>query len=311
MTTTNEIEELYAKAVEKAGASVVNIRTEAASGGHCCAPFLQGCTGVVLDAQGHILVALDGLCDADRLTVTMNNGHMFAATLVGEDPQTNTAVIKIDPEECVPADLGDSDHLRLGQPIFAMGNSLGIPGGLTATSGIISALPRGLVAGLGGAAVLVTDATINPANGGGILADLEGRVIGVNTSRMPHSGGMGIAFPINRTKALAEEIIRHGKVDRSWLGVTAYDVTPRLAYQFQLPDTNGVFVAEAVPGGPAEGAGLRMGDVLLSLNETKVNNVVDLLSALQGMRSGQAIDANVRRNGRAEVIHVTLGARPN
>ena len=305
-----EIEDRYIQAVQKAGASIVNVQTEISANGHCCMPFQKSCSGVVLDKDGHILVARDALCQAEHVTVIMNNGHLFTGVFVGDDQLTNTAVIKIESDELVPAELGDSDILRVGQPIFAIGNSLGMPGGLTATSGVISALPRLPIMGQSGVAVLVHDALVNPTNSVGPLVSLDGNVVGINAARTPYSGGMSIAIPINRAKSIAEEIIRHGKVQRSWLGVTANDITPRLVYQFQLPDMDGVFVAEVVPGGPAEGAGVRIGDVLLSLDEKKVNNVVDLLTALHGMRSEQAIEMKVRRNERMEVIHVTLGTRP-
>ena len=307
-----DIEEKYIHAVEKAGASIVNVRTEDSPEGHCCTHFQRICSGpgVVLDREGHVLVASNDLCQTEKGTVIMDNGHLFTGVIVGDDQQTNIAVIKVDSDELVPAELGDSDELRVGQPIFAIGNSLGLPGGMTATSGVICSLPSGLVAGQSEVTVLVTDALVNQANSGGPLVSLDGKVIGINVARMAHSGGMSIAIPINTAKGIAEELIKYGKVRRSWLGVTAYDVTSRLAYQFQLPDTDGVFVSEVVPEGPAEGAGVRMGDVLLGLDEKPVNNVVDLLAALESLRSDQRVEMKVRRNGRTEVIHVTLGTKP-
>ena len=268
-------------------------------------------SGVVLDKEGHILVSHHSVCQMDRITVITNNGHVFAGIVVGDDPLTDITVIKIESDDLVPAELGDSDGLRVGQPILALGNPMGLPGGPIVTSGVISFLPRGPFMGQSEMAFLATDASVNAGNSGGPLVSLDGKIIAINVTRVPFAEGMSFATSVNLAKGIAEQIIKHGKVQRSWLGVTAYDVKPIIAYQFQLPDTDGVFVAEVIPEGPAEVAGLLMGDVLLSLDDQHVGNVRDLLVALNGMRSGQEIVAKVRRNGKMEEIHVTLGTRPN
>ncbi|HEY3421451.1 MAG TPA: trypsin-like peptidase domain-containing protein [Methanomassiliicoccales archaeon] len=308
---TAEFEERHVQAVEKAGASIVNVRSGTSHGGACCGPFhrMGSGSGLVLDDKGHILTNHHVVCDMDSVTVIMGNGHVFTGKVVGGDQRTDIAVVKIESDELVPAVLADSDDLKLGQPILAMGNSFGLPHGPVVTSGVVSYLPRGL-SGHEGMIALWTDATINPGNRGGALVDLDGNVIAVNAVRAPYAEGMGQAIPVNMAKSIAAQIIEHGKVQRAWLGVTAYDVTTALAYQFQLPDTDGAFVAETAPEGPAETAGLHMGDVVLSLDDKHVGNVSDLLTALTGMKSGQEIDVKVRRNGRTEAVRVTLGTRP-
>jgi serine protease Do len=219
-------------------------------------------------------------------------------------------VIKIESDELVPAELGDSDKVKVGQPILALGNSLGLPGGPTATSGVISYNPKGAVMGHHGMGILATDASVNPGNIGGPIVSLDGMVLAVNATRAPFAEGMSFAVPINLAKDIADQIIKNGKVQRAWLGVTAYNVTQFLAHQFQYPDMDGVFLAEVVSEGPAEAAGLRFGDVLLSVDDKHLGNVSDLLSALDGLSSGQKVDVKVRRNGKMEEAHVTLGSRP-
>lgn len=307
-----ESEERYVKAVEKASASIVSVRAGLSMRGACCGPSRKmGLTsGVVLDKEGHVLTSHHAVSQMETITVILNNGHVFSGKVVGEDQRTDIAVIKIESDELVPAELGDSEKLRVGQPILALGNSLGLPGGPVATSGIISFIPRGSFMGQGEMAILATDASVNPGNSGGPLVNLEGMVVAINATRAPFAEGIGLAIPINMAKSIAEQIIKHGKVQRSWLGITAYDITPPLAYQFQLPDADGVFVAEVQPKGPAEETGLKMGDVLLDLGDKHVGSVSDLLNALNGMNSGQEIVVKMRRNGKLEEVHVTLGTRP-
>ena len=212
---TTEIEEKYIQAVEKAGACIVSVRAGITTQGPCCGPFHkmgQG-SGVVLDKEGHILTTHHVVCQNEQVTVIMNNGHVYTGKVVGEDRPTDIAVIKIDADELVPAELGDSDKLRIGQPVLAMGNPMGLPEGPIVTSGVVSSLRHGLVKGQNGLAFVVTDASVNPGNSGGILVNLDGQVIAVNTARIPYPGGMSYAAPINMAKDIADQIIEHGKVE--------------------------------------------------------------------------------------------------
>lgn len=309
-----EIEERYVQAFEKASESTVSVRIALAPRGPGCGCYRGGGfgSGVVLDKDGHILTNQHVVCQADRIMVVLNNGHVYTGKVVGGDDRTDIAVVKIDAEEIVPAELGDSDKLRVGQPILAIGNSLGLSGGPTVTSGVISSLRRSLLMRQGnGVAVLQTDASVNPGSSGGPLVSLDGKIVAITAAQIPHAEGMGFAIPINMAKNIAEQIIKHGKVQRSWLGVTTYDVTPRLAYQFRLPDTEGVFVTEVVPESPAEAAGLRMGDVMLSMDDARLGSVLDLMTLLNEKKVDQQIELKVRRNGRMERVDVTLGTRPN
>ncbi|MGD0818766.1 MAG: trypsin-like peptidase domain-containing protein [Methanomassiliicoccales archaeon] len=308
-----DIEERYVQAFDKASASTVSVLAADSQMGPCCGRFRRGRfgTGVVLNREGHILTNQHVVHEADRVMIVLNNGHVFTGKMVGGDKRTDIAVVKVEGEQLTPAELGDSEKLRVGQPILALGNSLGLSGGPTVTSGVISSLRRNMLMGQGnGMAVLQTDASVNPGSSGGPLVNLSGEVVAITTAQIPYAEGMGFAIPINIAKSIAGQLIEHGKVQRAWLGVTAYDVSPRLAYQFRLPDTDGVFVAEVVHGSPADAADLRMGDVLLNIDDKQLANVTDLLTALNERKIGQEIEAKVRRNGRMEQMHVTLGTRP-
>jgi S1-C subfamily serine protease len=310
---TVEIEERYIQAFEKASRSAVSVLAIDPMLGHCHGPFRRRGfgSGVVLDNSGHILTNQHVVRQVDHIMIALNNGHVFPGKVIGGDERTDIAVVRIDAEELVPAEMGDSDKLRVGQPILAIGNSLGLSGGPTVSSGVISSLRRSLVMGQGnGVAVLQTDASVNPGSSGGPLVNLDGKVIAITTAQIPYAEGMGFAIPINKVKNIAEQIIEHGRVQRSWLGVSAYDITPHLAYQFRLPSTDGVFLTEVVPESPAEAADMRMGDVILSVDDTQLGNVMDLLAVLNEKKVGQAIELKVRRNGSVEAVHVTLSTQP-
>ncbi len=311
---TTEIEERYIQAFDKSSRSTVSVLVAAPPMGACHGPFRRRGvgSGVVLDMKGHILTNQHVVSHCDRIMVALNNGHVFQGKVVGGDERTDVAVVRIEADELTPAELGNSDELKVGQPILAIGNSLGLSGGPTVSSGVISSLRRSLITGKGnGIAVIQTDASVNPGNSGGPLVSLDGRVIAITTAMIPYAEGMGFAIPINKAKEIADQIIEHGKVQRSWLGVSAFDVTPRLAYQFRLPSTDGVFVSEVVPESPAESADLRMGDVILSVDDAQLGSVMDLLAILDEKKIGQKVELKVRRNGRLEELHVILGTQPH
>ncbi len=308
-----EIEERYIQAFDKSSRSTVSVLVAAPPMRSCHGPFRRHGvgSGVVLDKDGHILTNQHVVRHCDQIMIALNNGHVFPGKVVGGDERTDVAVVRIETDELTPAELGDSDELRVGQPILAIGNSLGLPGGPTVSSGVISSLRRSLVTGKGnGIAVIQTDASVNPGNSGGPLVSLDGKVIAITTAMIPYAEGMGFAIPINKAREIAEQIIEHGRVQRSWLGVSAFDVTPHMAYQFRLPSTDGVFVSEVVPDSPAESAGMRMGDVILSLDDARLGSTMDLLAALSEKEIGEAAQVKVRRNGRVEELHVTLGTQP-
>ncbi|WP_081579866.1 S1C family serine protease [Methanomassiliicoccus luminyensis] len=309
-----DIEGIYISAVEKGAGSTVSVRTTGARGG-CRGPYFQRSgvgSGIVLDDRGHILTNNHVVAGAERIVVVLGNGNIHEARVIGSDERTDIAVLGTDAKELAPAELGDSDALRVGQPILAIGSPLGLAGGPTVTSGVVSSLHRNLWMSCGnGLSVIQTDAPVNPGNSGGPLVDLSGRVIALTAAQVLYADGIGFAIPINLAKKVSEQIIQHGSVRRPRLGIVAIDVLPRIAYQFRLPNTLGVFVTDVLPGSAAEAAGLRIGDVILAIGEERLGGVHDLLAALGKREVGAAVEMEVRRNGRTERISADLGANPD
>lgn len=161
-----------------------------------------------------------------------------------------------------------------------------------------------------GLPVIQTDAPVNPGSSGGPLVDLDGNVMAITVAQIPYAEGMGFAIPIKMARSIAQQLIEHGKVQRAWLGISAHDVDRRMAYHFRLPDTCGAFVTEVTRQGPAEAAGLKMGDVILRLNGRMLGGVSDMLSVLSGLKAGERIEVEVRRNGSINKCQVALGERP-
>ena len=268
-------------------------------------------SGIVLDKDGYILTNAHVVHRAERVMIIANDGTVHEGKVIGVDPTTDVAVVKVDEANLTPAKLGDSDELRVGQPILCLGNPLGLSGGPTVTSGVISSLCRSLIMGRGeGLPVLQTDAPVNPGSSGGPLVNLNGEVMAMTTAQIPFAEGMGFAIPINLARDMAGQIIKEGMVRRAWLGITAHDVDMRMANHFRLPDTCGVFVAEVTKGSPAEEGGLRMGDVILRLGEKMLGSVPDMLSSLSVLKVDEKDHVEVRRSGRTEKHQVVLGTRP-
>ncbi|HTD81358.1 MAG TPA: trypsin-like peptidase domain-containing protein, partial [Thermoplasmata archaeon] len=220
----SELQDAYTRAVERAWASTVNVGV---AGG----PYQQRGrwgpwprrgfgSGVVMDNQGHILTNHHVIQEAERILVTFPDGRVLPGSVVGSDEDTDVGVIKVEGDGVKPAEFGDSDRLKVGQPVLAIGNPLGLSGGPTVTSGVVSSLRRSLDLGSGGLKVIQTDAAVNPGNSGGPLVDLEGKVVAINTVTIPYAEGIGFAIPTNAALKVAREILQHGRVQRSWLGVS-------------------------------------------------------------------------------------------
>ncbi len=305
-----EIEEAYTKAVEKAGQSTVSIRM---TGSPCRRSHhlrIAAGSGVVLDQQGYILTNLHVVDDAERVMVILTDGRMLEGKVVGSDADTDIAVVKIEVNGLRAAELGDSDSLKVGQPIMAIGNPLGLPGGPTVTTGVVSSLKRNLHFRGGRLRVVQTDAAVNPGSSGGPLIDLRGRVVAISIAQIPYAEGIGFAVPIKLAKEIAEEIIKNGKVQRPWIGISGQAVNRYVVSYYGLPTPSGIFVAEVTPSSPAAVAGLRMGDIVVSISGSAVASTADLLEALQQRRVGEAVELEVIRNGAKKQVSVTLGTRP-
>lgn len=310
---TVTIEDAYVDAVEKASASTVSVRTAM---GPMCPPFgpfpMRGVgSGIVLDREGHILTNEHVVADAKRILVTLTDGQVVGGTIVGGDEDTDIAVVKADASNLVPAEFGDSDSLRVGQPVLAIGNPLGLRGGPTVTSGVISSLRRSLHPGNGGdLQVVQTDAAINPGNSGGPLVDLKGRIVAIATAQMPHAEGIGFAVPSNAAKKAATEIIQYGRVRRPWLGIIGYEVNQRVAHYYGFQTPGGIFVTELPSEGPAQASGVRVGDVITEFAGRTVSNMEDLSLMLRTKKIGETAELEVRRHGETKRFQVTLGTRP-
>lgn len=307
-----DLEAAYTQAVERAGASTVSISVAGAFRGPSFRPFpRRGVgSGVILDRAGHILTNAHTVDGADRILVGLGDGRVLGGSVLGADEDTDIAVVRVAAEGLAPAEFGDSDRLKVGQPVLAIGNPLGLPGGPTVTSGVVSSLHRSIRLGAGdGLQVIQTDAAVNPGNSGGPLVDLQGRIIALNAATIPYAEGIGFAVPINTALDVARQIIEHGRPQRPWLGIVGYDVDRRIAHYYGLGASQGVFLVELSEGSPAADAGLRVGDVITGIGERPVAGVSDLVEALREKKIGEVVDVEIERQGRKR-IQVTLAARP-
>ncbi len=304
------LEESYIKAVEMALAGTVRVHVPGPSHHHCC-PNVRGMgSGIVMDDQGHILTNAHVVRDANDLMVTLPDGRSVDAKVIGLDNETDIAVVKVE-ADIGPLEFGDSDALRLGQPVLAIGNPLGLPGGPTVTSGVVSSsqrrLPFGPNAGL---EVIQTDAAMNPGSSGGPIIDLRGRVVAVTTALIPFAAAIGFAIPANMALKLARQIIADGRVERPWLGIVGMELDRRIAYHFGLHRRDGIFITEVVEDGPVAAVGLRPGDVIVSMDGKVVREMEDLKEALSGKDCGNEMRLEVERYGKQMDVSVTLGTRP-
>ncbi|MEN8259616.1 MAG: Do family serine endopeptidase [Pseudomonadota bacterium] len=268
-------------------------------------------SGVVVDAgKGLIITNHHVIGKADQITVTLYDRRSFDATVVGADPDTDIALIKIKPANLAALPKGNSDTLRVGDIVVAIGNPFGL--GQTVTSGIISALGRSSLGIEGYEDFIQTDASINPGNSGGALVDVQGRLIGVNTAIIGPSGGnvgIGFAIPINMATQVMNQIIQYGNIQRGQVGIQIQDLTPDLAKAFDIPHTKGAVIAGVVTGSPADTAGLRRGDVITAANNRPVHSATKLHNIIGLARVGDTVTLEILRKGRKRSFKVEIGQR--
>src|SRR5438445_7160403 len=266
-------------------------------------------SGVLVDRAGYILTNNHVIENAQDITVRLSDARKFPATLVGRDPKTDLAVLKVDAPGPLPtAELGDSERLRVGQWVIAIGNPFGLD--RTVTVGIVSATARNRVGVTTYENFIQTDASINPGNSGGPLLNLDGRVIGINTAIVAAGQGIGFSIPINEAKVVMSQLIANGRVVRGWLGVAIQDVTDELASSFGVREREGVLVADVMKGGPAETAGLRAGDVVVELDGTRIREVPDLQRRIAGGAPRQKVKLKVIRDRKPVTLAVTVSEMP-
>ena len=269
-------------------------------------------SGVIIDRRGYIFTNHHVIDGAEDVRVTLTDGRSFRAVVVGSDPSTDLAVLKIDAPNLRAARLGDSSRLMMGQTVIAIGNPLWIEGGPTVTVGVVSGLGRSMEQeGLPFLHNLIqTDAAINPGNSGGPLVSTTGGVVGINTAVIPSAHGIGFAIAVNQAKPILQTLIAGGRIVRPALGVAAVSLTPQLASANGLPIERGALVIGVEPGGPAEAAGLEAGDVITQVGGEPVKDLHHFHNALWRRRPGDVVGITVWREGRLVDTRASLGVAP-
>jgi len=268
-------------------------------------------SGTIVDPKGYILTNNHVVGGARKIGVTLWNGEVLEGKLVGSCNVHDTAIVKIERKELPAAELGDSDKLRVGQRVYAIGNPFGLAGGPTVTSGVISAVNRTIESKRGLLENLVqTDAAINPGNSGGPLVDLEGKIVAINTAIIPYAQGIGFAIPINAAKRCQGEMVVGGISARPRLGIVGLSVTEELARYYSLPLDRGVLVTKVAENSPAESAGIVAGDMILALDGAPIYSIEDLLNEIHNRKIGDSVRIAVHRRGSRQNIEVKLSRTP-
>ncbi len=269
-------------------------------------------SGVVVSPEGYILTNFHVIDGADEIEVAHNDGRKYKANVVGSDPESDLAVLRIPADHQLPViTFGSSDTLRVGDVVLAIGNPFGV--GQTVTSGIVSALGRSHLGINTFENFIQTDAAINPGNSGGALVDANGHLIGINTAIYSQSGGsmgIGFAIPVSLAKSVMEQIVKTGGVTRGWVGVEVQEITPDLAESFKLTGTEGALIAGVMRGSPADKAGIKPGDVLAQVAGKPVKDAQIMLDLIAALEPGKTSRFELKREGRAVGVDVIIGKRP-
>jgi len=269
-------------------------------------------SGVIISEQGHILTNHHVIQGADAIQVVLQDGRTAQAKVVGSDPDTDVAVLKIDLKKLPTITLGHSDILRVGDVVLAIGNPFGV--GQTVTMGIVSATGRNRLGINTFENFIQTDAAINPGNSGGALIDAEGRLVGINTAIFSRSGGyqgIGFAIPTSLAESIMKEILEHGRPLRGWLGIDGQAITPQIAQALDLSSAVGVVVAGVVRGGPAHRAGMQPGDVILSIDGKKITEARDALISITSRKPGDKVKLEILRNNKRATLEIVAIERPS
>jgi serine protease Do len=307
-------ENLIIDAVEKGSKNVVNIASVRMMKDQLLRIFpIEGVgSGVIVDKKGHILTNNHVIEKADKIKITTKYGDIFDGVIVGSDDLTDLAIIKIESKEALPfADFGNSDDLKIGQIVIAIGNPFGLDGGPTVTAGIISALSRKLQFENGIQELVQTDASINPGNSGGPLINTKGQVIGINTAKIPYAQGIGFAVPINIAKSILLDLIENGQVtNRPWIGISTIKITGQLAKYYRLPTHEGALIADVQSNSPGEYADLRKGDIIESLDGKRVIDSFQVSLDIRKKNIKDKVILGINRYGRRFDKEIQLLPRP-
>jgi len=268
-------------------------------------------SGVIVSASGYVLTNNHVVEAADEIEVALADGKKLLAKVVGNDPETDLAVLRVDSDDLPAMSFGSSESLRVGDVVLAIGNPFNL--GHTVTLGIVSALGR---SGLGVSTFenfIQTDAAINPGNSGGALIDASGNLVGINTAIFTGTGssaGIGFAIPVSTAKMVLDQIVKTGSVTRGWIGVEVQEITPPMAESFKLSSTRGALIAGVLRGGPADKAGIKPGDILVEVQGKPVADPAGMLNLIAALAPGQAAKVRLKRQGQDVDATVTVGRRP-
>jgi len=268
-------------------------------------------SGVIVSASGYLLTNYHVVEAADEIEVALADGKKLLAKVVGNDPETDLAVLRVNAEDLPSMSFGSSETLRVGDVVLAIGNPFNL--GHTVTLGIVSALGR---SGLGVSTFenfIQTDAAINPGNSGGALIDASGNLVGINTAIFTGTGssaGIGFAIPVSTAKMVLDQIIKTGSVTRGWIGVEVQEITPPMAESFKLSSTRGALIAGVLRSGPADKAGIKPGDILLEVEGKPVADPAGMLNLIAALAPGQSAKVRLKRQGQDVDATVTVGRRP-
>lgn len=272
-------------------------------------------SGVIIDPQGFIVTNYHVIQNADQIEVALADGKRVPASIVGTDPESDIAVLKIEGGNLPNITLGHDDELQVGDVVLAIGNPFGV--GQSVTMGIVSALHRDQLGINTFENFIQTDAAINPGNSGGALVDSNGHLIGINTAIVTGSNsgeganaGIGFAIPVSTMQEVAESIIKTGEFTRGYIGISSQNVTPEMAKTFNLPSMDGVIIANVRSDGPAGTAGVQVGDILTHVNDAPIKDTANMLSAIAKLKPGATANLKILRNGQNLDISVTIGKRP-
>ncbi len=274
-------------------------------------PQLGVGSGVIVSSQGYLLTNNHVVEGANDIEIRLDDGRETKATLVGTDPETDLAVLKVELDRMPSITLGDVESAKVGDVVLAIGNPFNV--GQTVTSGIISALGRNQLGLSTFENFIQTDAAINPGNSGGALVDVQGHLLGINTAIYSRSGGsmgIGFAIPVDLARQVMEGLIKDGRVTRGWIGVEPRDLPPEYAETFKLPIKDGVLIAGVLKDGPAGRGGMRPGDVVLTIGARQVSNTMQLLNAVAALKPGSEASIGVQRGDQQLQLKVAVVQRP-
>lgn len=265
-------------------------------------------SGFIIDKEGHIVTNNHVIAEADQIKVKLFDEQEFDAKVIGRDPKTDLALIKIDgAKDLKPLPLGDSDKLKVGTWVVAVGSPFGLE--QTVTAGIVSA--KGRIIGAGPYDDFIqTDASINPGNSGGPLVDMGGRVVGINTAIVASGQGIGFAIPVDMANTVVAQLKEKGEVTRGWLGVGIQDLTPELAEYYGIEDQKGILVTQVFEGDPAEKAGIEPNDIIIAVDDHNIGSARDLSSLIANTAVGGKTKITLLRNGKKKVVTATLSNQP-